>query len=79
MRYIRHMTKEQINAVLEAVRSWPQQDQEELVEVAREVEARRRGVYIMTDDERRTIAQARQSRLASDDEVDAFWKARGIA
>jgi hypothetical protein len=32
------MTKEQINAVLETVRSWPQEDQEELVEVAREIE-----------------------------------------
>ncbi len=78
-RYIGPMTKEQINAVLAGVRSWPQQDQEELVEIAREIEARRTGVYIMSDDERRAIAQARQSRLASDDEVDAFWKARGIA
>jgi hypothetical protein len=29
------MTKEQINAVLENVRSWPQEDQEELVEIAK--------------------------------------------
>jgi hypothetical protein len=72
------MTKEQINAVLESVRSWPQQDQEELAEVAREIEARRTGVYVMTDDERTAISKARQSSLASDDEVDAFWKARGI-
>jgi hypothetical protein len=72
------MTKEQINAVLESARSWPQQDQEELAEVAREIEARRTGVYVMTDDERTAISKARQSSLASDDEVDAFWKARGI-
>jgi hypothetical protein len=72
------MTKEQINAVLESVRSWPQQDQEELAEVAREIEARRTGVYIMTGDERTAIVKARQSSLASDNEVDAFWKARGI-
>jgi hypothetical protein len=72
------MTKEQINAVLESVRSWPQQDQEELAEVAREIEARRTGVYVMTDDERTAISKAGQSSLASDDEVDAFWKARGI-
>jgi hypothetical protein len=32
------MNKEQINAVLERVRSWPPQDQEELVEIAREIE-----------------------------------------
>jgi hypothetical protein len=72
------MTKEQISAVLESVRSWPQQDQEELAEVAREIEARRTGIYVMTDDERTAISKARQSSLASDDEVDAFWKARGI-
>jgi hypothetical protein len=72
------MTKEQINAVLESVRSWPQQDQEELAEFAREIEARRTGVYVLTDDERTAISKARQSSLASDDEVDAFWKARGI-
>jgi hypothetical protein len=72
------MTKEQINAVLESARSWPEQDQEELAEVAREIEARRTGVYVMTDDERTAISKARQSSLASDDEVDAFWKARGI-
>ena len=35
------MTKEQINAVLESVRSWPVEDQEELIEIAREIEARR--------------------------------------
>jgi hypothetical protein len=78
MRYNANMTKEQINAVFESVRSWPQQDQEELAELAREIEARRTGVYILTDDERTAISKARHSSIASDDEVDAFWKARGI-
>jgi hypothetical protein len=73
------MTKDQLNVVLEGVRSWPREDQEELVEVAREIEARRTGVYVLTDDERQAIARARQGRLASDDEVEAFWKARGVA
>ena len=72
------MTKEQLNAVLTGIQSWPQEDQEELVEVAREIEARRTGVYVLTGDERQAIAKARQSRLASDDEVEAFWKARGV-
>jgi hypothetical protein len=73
------MTKEQLNAVLAGVRTWPQEDQEELVEIAREIEARRTGVYVLTDDEREAIAKARRSPLASDDEVEAFWKARGVA
>ena len=73
-----NMTKEQINTVLEAVRSWPQEDQEELMEVAREIEARRSGIYRMNDEERAAVARARRGPFASDDEVDAFWKRRGI-
>ena len=39
------MTKAEIDAVLESVRSWPPEDQEELIEIAREIEARRTGIY----------------------------------
>ena len=73
------MTKEQIAAVLESVRSWPQEDQEELAEIARAIEARRTGVYVMTDDERAAIADARKSAVVPDEEADTFWKRRGIA
>ena len=73
------MTREQIDLVLENVRSWPPQDQEELAEVAREIEARRSGVYVMTDEERAAIAQARESQVVSNDEVAEFWKSRGIS
>ncbi|HEY5338478.1 MAG TPA: hypothetical protein VIJ85_09760 [Rhizomicrobium sp.] len=72
------MTKEQITAVLENVRSWPEPDQEELAEVAREILARRAGVYITTDDERQAVQNAGQSALLSADEVDAFWKRHNI-
>jgi predicted transcriptional regulator len=76
------MTKEQINAVLESVRSWPQQDQEELVELAREIEARRSGVYVMSDEERAAVqeglAQAGRGEFVPDDEMNAFWKKYGV-
>jgi beta-glucosidase-like glycosyl hydrolase len=72
------MTKDQIEAVLEGVRSWPQPDQEELVELVREIEARRSGVYVMTDEERGAVARSRQTALVPEDEVQAFWKARGL-
>jgi len=76
------MSKEQIYAVLENVRSWPQEDQEELVEVAREIEARRKGVYVMDDQERAAVReglqQARRGEFESDDEMEAFWKKIGI-
>jgi hypothetical protein len=77
-RRIVSMTKEQINAVLEKVRSWPEEDQEELAEVSREIEAHRTGVYILNEDERRAIDQAERSDIASDEEVTRFWKRHGI-
>jgi hypothetical protein len=73
------MNKEQIDAVLKSVRSWPREDQEELADLAREIEARRTGIYTLTDDERRALETARSSQLVDDDEVAAFWKLRGIA
>ena len=77
------MTKEQINAVLEGVRSWPQEDQEELVEIAREIEAQRTGVYVMTDAERAAVreglAQADRGEFVSDEEMESFWKRHGVA
>ncbi len=76
------MTKKQINAVLENVRSWPQQDQEELVEIAREIEARRTGIYVMNDEERAAVRegldQARRGEFVPDDEMDALWKKYGV-
>jgi hypothetical protein len=54
------MTREQIDSVLERVRSWPQEDQQELAELIREIEARRTGVYILNNEEREAIAKARR-------------------
>jgi predicted transcriptional regulator len=76
------MTKEQISAVLESVRSWPAEDQEELIELAREIQARRTGVYVMTDEEqaavREGLEQARRGEFVSGEEMDAFWKKIGV-
>jgi hypothetical protein len=75
--YDASMTKRRIEAVPEAVRSRPPEDQE-LAELARETEASRTRVYVLSDDERAAIAQARQSPIASDREVAAFWRRHGI-
>jgi len=68
--------------VLESVRSWPVEDQEELIELAREIQARRTGVYVMTDDERAAVRegleQARWGEFVPDEEMDAFWKKIGV-
>jgi hypothetical protein len=65
--------------ILRRVESWPQEDQDELVEVAREIEARRSGVYVLSDEERTALEEAQRSGVASDEEVAAFWKRHGIA
>ena len=65
--------------ILRQVTSWPEEDQEELAAVAREIEARRTGVYVLSDDERAAIADARKGGFASDQDVVAFWKRHGLA
>ena len=67
-----------VKSILEQVASWPAEDQEELSELAREIEARRSGVYRLSDEERAAIDASRRGPLASDDEVEAFWKRRGL-
>jgi predicted transcriptional regulator len=65
-----------IKMLRDAVRqaeTWPQEDQEELAEYAREIEARRTGVYSMSDEERaavrRGLAQADRGELIPDELV----------
>ena len=70
-----HVTKQ----ILQKVAGWPEEDQQELAELAREIEARRSGVYELSDAERSAIANARQGAFASDEEAAAFWKRHGIA
>ena len=57
--------------LLEQVQSWPEEDQEELAEYAREIEARRSGVCAMSDDERAAVrkglAQADRGEFVPDD------------
>jgi len=68
--------------LLEQVESWPEEDQEELAEYAREIEARRTGVYTMSDDERaavrRGLAQADRGEFVSDEAVSEADKRYGL-
>ena len=43
--------------VVRLAETWPEEDQQELAEYAREIEARRTGVYMMSDDERAAVRQ----------------------
>ena len=65
--------------ILQKVAGWPVEDQEELAELAREIEARRSSVYELSDAERDAIADARRGAFASDEQATAFWKRHGLA
>jgi hypothetical protein len=43
---------------LRLAETWPKEDQEELAEHAREIAARRTGVYMMSDEERAAVRKA---------------------
>jgi hypothetical protein len=68
------MTRDQIEAVLENVRSWPREDQHELAEIARDIEARRKGLYRATKEELKALDEAEASGLAADHEVEAAFR-----
>jgi hypothetical protein len=70
---------EDTKEILRRIENWPQEDQEELIEVAREIEARRTGVYVLSDEENAALDEALRGGLASDEEVAAFWKRHGVA
>jgi hypothetical protein len=63
-----------IKQIIERVASWPEEDQEELAELAREIEARRSGLYTATADELRALDEAERSGIASEEEVEAAFR-----
>lgn len=64
--------------LLERVASWPQEDQDELADVAAEIEARRTGVYSLSDDERAAVRKgvdaARHGEFAPEGEMEEFYQ-----
>jgi hypothetical protein len=71
-----------IKEILDHVPSWPTEDQEELAEVAREIEARRSGVYVLDKDEeaaiREGLAQLDRGETLTEAEMRSFWKRCGV-
>lgn len=68
--------------LFERVEAWPSEDQGDLAEYAREIEARRTGIYDATPEELAAIdealGQVARGELASREEVEAaFAKFRG--
>ena len=64
------MTKEQVKAVLERVPTWPEERQQELAELALEIEAQlTRTPYRATRDELKAIDEGLAGDPASEEEV----------
>lgn len=67
------MTTKALKDVMEHAVTWPREDQDELAEFAREIEARRIGIYTMSDDERvavgKGLAQRDRAEFVSDELV----------
>ena len=68
--------------VIKNAEHWPREDQEELAEYAREIEARRTGTYVMSDAERAAVreglAQADRGEFVSDEDIAKADKRRGL-
>ncbi len=66
-----------VKNTLDRVANWPEEDQEELAQVALEIEARRHGVYHATPEELVAIDEAlaavARGEIARDDEVEAVF------
>jgi len=71
--------KQHIKDILGRVESWPEDDQAELAEIAREIEARRTGVYVLDAEEEAAIRKAQaEDKFVSEEEMAAFWKRVGV-
>jgi len=66
--------KQTTKRLFEQVESWPQEDQEELAEYAREIEARRTGVYRATPEELQAVDEAERSGIATEEAVEAAFR-----
>jgi hypothetical protein len=68
------VTKDQVKAVLERVPTWPEDRQQELAEIALEIEAKLAGSeYEATPDELAAIDEGLAGEAASDEEVEAVF------
>ena len=62
-----------LKEVIAHAENWPLEDQQELAEYAREIEARRTGVYMMSDQERMAVqkglAEADRGQFVSEERI----------
>jgi predicted transcriptional regulator len=66
-----------VKSMLSRVADWPEDDQDELAQIALEIEARRHGVYHATAEELKAIDEAlaavARGEVATDEDVEAVF------
>ncbi len=71
------MTREQIDEVLDRVRTWPLHRQEDAAAILLRMEKEGTDVYVMTDEEladiEEALAEVERGEIASDEEVQAIF------
>jgi predicted transcriptional regulator len=76
------MTTKALKDLMDQAATWPPEDQNELAEYAREIEARRTGIYTMSDEERvavgKGLAEADRGEFVSDELVVEADKRHGL-
>ena len=76
------MTKEQIAAVLDRVRTWPEERQAYAAEILELLEAQDQIPVPVSDDEWQAIqegnAQAERGEFVNDEDMAAFYKRHGV-
>jgi hypothetical protein len=65
---------DKLKEVLERAQTWPEADQAELAEYAKQIERRHRGEYPARAEELQAIDEADRSGLASDEEIEAAFE-----
>ena len=75
MWYTGDMTAKALKEVLQRAETWPEAAQEELAQIAREIDAELAGgVYHATVEELAALDEAERSGIASEEEVEAAFK-----
>jgi hypothetical protein len=68
--------------ILDRVDTWPPEDREELADMAREIEARRTGIYKVSSEEEQAIrdglAELERGAWTNEETMKAFWVRCGV-
>lgn len=67
------MTRQEIDAVLDRVRTWPEERQEDAAAMLLMMEEQGPGLYVLDEEEERALDEAEASGVASQEEVEALF------